>query len=199
MSAAMTRHNRKTGFRPYGNWTRISSSLLWLLAVLWINPLMAANDRTEKFERGGFTKKVSKVSGKATGSVELTDTQEGKVVDHVIESEIEFNQVPTAQSPDACHAELAISYVRLGDQVEVETTVRVNDCTRSEGSYSIGVRSTLQNGEVARDNYHETWSQGIAGDLVLIANYPLPPASRLSGVSIKSDPRPCTCSIESTP
>ncbi|MCZ6619973.1 MAG: hypothetical protein O7E57_17785 [Gammaproteobacteria bacterium] len=98
------------------------------------------------------------------------------------------------ESPNACHAELAISYAQMNDRIRVETKVVNEACIISSGDFTLRVRSTDARGESRTRTFSEFWLRTEDGPIELTRYYPMEGDVDLLWVRVGTTARTaCTC------
>jgi hypothetical protein len=116
-----------------------------------------ADESAPKFERGGFTKKELNIYGQIVeekSNGDKVDPSSTLVPVLEFESNVTLTQKPAVRNPDACNVEASISYVHLGSDVRVDTSIDNEVCAASHGNYTVKIK-TLHDGEYEIQSFSE--------------------------------------------
>ena len=156
-------------------------------AVSLIDMRLVSEEEQEEegrpYRPGSFSRKVYERSdGGISGDLPKLDL------------EMTTRLVPGQADPLTCEIDGSLSYLQLGDAVEVSAVIENRDCGASGGRYRIRVIARDEAGERISDTYNESWSR-LGDDTVEVThNYPLVPESMLVRVSLRPVGAGCRCS-----
>jgi hypothetical protein len=161
-------------------------------------PLPAAEDApAEKFERGGFSKQSHSVDGASSSSVEFGESREGKLQNLQIEGTPGLRTVPAAMPASVCQSRIAISYVQLGEWVDIESSVEGVTCAPSHGQFNLRIRTRDRSNRIIDQDITEHW-QNTSTDTITVADlYEIGADQDLVRVSVHTSPETaCLCGGE---
>lgn len=114
-----------------------------------------------------------------------------------IRHEYKLELKSTLPQPE-CRADVSISYVPMYDKVRVETTVEHDGCAKSNGDYTVRVRTRGSDGEVTTQDIDESWRRTDAGRVESTKIYPVDPERELVWVRVRTE-RKTNCRCDHTP
>lgn len=165
--------------------------------VLFFSPLTLRAAETGlpgKFERGGFSKQSQSVKGGSGSSVEFGEAHKGKLLEVQIDGTPVLREVPAEAPANLCEAGVAISYIQLGEMVDIESAVQGANCGESHGEFSLRVRTRGIDGAVVDRQFTEVWHNPSTDTLAIADLYEIGVDEDLIRVSVHTSPdTACLC------
>ncbi len=165
--------------------------------VFFVSPLplrAAETGSPGKFERGGFSKQSQSVKRGSGSSVEFGDAHKGKLLETQIDGTPALREVPATMPANLCQAGVAISYIQLGEMVDIESTVQGAHCGESHGEFRLRVRTRGADGAVIDRQFTETWHNPATDTLEIADLYDIGMDEDLIRVSVHTSPETaCLC------
>tara|TARA_Y100000310_G_scaffold337370_1_gene424277 strand:- start:1575 stop:2159 length:585 start_codon:yes stop_codon:yes gene_type:complete len=155
-----------------------------------------ADEPVAKFERGGFAKKEVKVYGMTVEETRKGDKDHSSSIQPPVlnlELQAKFTEKAAVGNPDACNVDASISYMHLGSDIQVDTTIDNEVCAASHGNYTIRIK-TVRNGEDHIESITEPWERKNDSPITITKYYAMQDDADLSWVRIRTDRKTgCLC------